>query len=117
MAAEKAKAGPPVQPTLLHGAPLPEFDKIIHERVRLGIVSALAVAESLGFNELKASLQLSDGNLSVHARKLEEAGYLLCEKGYEGRKPSTRYRITAQGRAALEAYLGHMEALIQAMRQ
>lgn len=117
MAAERAKKQAPVAPTLLPGAPLPELDKLIHERVRLGIVSALAVADSLGFNELKQQLQLSDGNLSVHARKLEDAGYLLCEKGYEGRKPSTRYRLSPLGRQALEAYLGHMEALIQAMRQ
>lgn len=115
MAAESQKQAK-AKPTVLPGAPLPELDKLIHERVRLGIVSALAVTESLGFNELKHQLQLSDGNLSVHARKLEEAGYLLCEKGYEGRKPSTRYRLSPQGRQALEAYLAHMEALIQAMR-
>ena len=93
-------------------APL-ALDKVIHERVRLAIVSALAVHPSLTFNELKAMLETSDGNLSVHARKLEEAGYLVCTKGYDGRVPRTDFAITAAGRRALDAYLGHMEALIR----
>ena len=95
----------------------PELDRLIHERVRLGIVSALAVNASLTFNELKDMLQLTDGNLSVHARKLEEAGYVECTKTFEGRVPRTEYRLTADGRGALEAYLNHMEALIQAVRE
>jgi DNA-binding MarR family transcriptional regulator len=94
----------------------PELDRIIHERVRLGIVSALAVNDSLAFNDLKEMLGLTDGNLSVHARKLEEAGYVECSKSFEGRIPRTRFRLTAEGRGALEAYLDHMEALIQAVR-
>ncbi len=89
------------------------LDRVIHERVRLAIVSALAVHEMLTFNELKTLLETTDGNLSVHARKLEEAGYVGCKKGFEGRVPRTEYRITAAGRRALEAYLGHMEALIR----
>ncbi|MFW6080010.1 MAG: winged helix-turn-helix domain-containing protein [Gemmatimonadota bacterium] len=94
----------------------PDLDRLIHERVRLGIVSALAVNETLAFNDLKALLDLSDGNLSAHARKLEDAGYLECIKGYEGRIPRTEYRLTDEGREALEAYLEHMEALIRAVR-
>lgn len=93
-----------------------EFDRVIHERVRLGIVSALAANESLTFNELKAVLGSTDGNLSVHARKLEEAGYIACTKAFEGRMPKTTYRLTAPGRRALQKYLDHMEALIRAMR-
>ena len=93
-----------------------ELDRLIHERVRLGIVSALAVNPSLSFNELKDMLGLTDGNLSVHARKLEEAGYLLCTKSFEGRMPRTEFRLTDDGRRALLAYLNHMESLIQAVR-
>lgn len=93
-------------------APL-SLDRVIHERVRLAIVSTLAVHEVLTFNELKAMLDATDGNLSVHARKLEEAGYVACKKGYEGRVPRTEFRITAAGRKALERYLSHMEALIR----
>jgi len=89
------------------------LDRLIHERVRLAIVSALAVHESLTFNELKALLETSDGNVSVHARKLEDAGYVTCTKGFDGRVPRTEYRLTADGRAALERYLAHMEALIR----
>ena len=92
------------------------LDRVIHERVRLAIVSALAVNESMTFNDLKSALDLTDGNLSVHARRLEEAGYVLCEKGYEGRVPRTVYGLTAAGRAALTRYLDHMEALIRATR-
>jgi DNA-binding transcriptional ArsR family regulator len=94
-----------------------ELDRLIHERMRLAIVSALAVNESLSFNELKRLLDTSDGNLSVHARKLEEAGYVACEKSFEGRVPHTDFRLTAAGRAALDRYLSHMEALIRATRE
>ena len=94
-----------------------ELDRIIHERVRLAIVSALAVNESLTFNELKTLLDTSDGNLSVHARKLEDAGYLVCDKSFEGRMPRTEYRITPAGRRALKQYLDHMEALIRRVRE
>ena len=93
------------------------LDRLIHERLRLGIVSALAVNESLTFNELKRLMQTTDGNLSVHARKLEDASYVTCEKSFEGRVPRTEYRITATGRLALERYLDHMEALIRATRE
>ncbi|WP_411278429.1 winged helix-turn-helix domain-containing protein [Gemmatimonas sp.] len=89
------------------------LDRLIHERVRLAIVSALAVHESLTFNELKALLETSDGNVSVHARKLEDAGYITCTKGFDGRIPRTEYRLAAPGRTALERYLSHMEALIK----
>jgi DNA-binding HxlR family transcriptional regulator len=93
-----------------------EIDRLIHERMRLGIVSALAVNESLSFNELKDLMKTTDGNLSVHARKLEDAEYITCNKFFEGRTPKTEYRLTAAGRSALERYLNHMEALIQTMR-
>jgi DNA-binding MarR family transcriptional regulator len=93
------------------------LDRLIHERIRLGIVSALAVNRSLTFNELKALLKTTDGNLSVHARKLEEADYILCTKSFDGRLPKTQYRLTASGRRALERYLNHMEALIRATRE
>lgn len=92
------------------------LDRLIHERMRLGIVSALAVNESLTFNELKTLMKTTDGNLSVHARKLEEAEYISCTKSFEGRVPRTEYRLTAAGRRALERYLDHMEALIRATR-
>jgi len=98
-------------------APALELDRLIHERVRLGIVSALAVNERLSFNELKALLDTTDGNLSVHARKLEEAGYVRCIKSFEGRMPRTEYVLTKPGRDALERYVGHMEALIDAVRE
>ena len=98
--------------------PVPaDLDRLIHERVRLGIVSALAVNRSLTFNELKAMLKTTDGNLSVHARKLEEADYIVCTKSFDGRLPKTEYRLTAAGRKALERYLNHMEALIRATRE
>ncbi len=95
---------------------VPNLDRVIHERMRLGIVSALAVNESLTFNDLKKLLQTTDGNLSVHARRLEEARYVECTKSFEGRMPRTEYRLTAAGKKAFERYLDHMEALIQAMR-
>lgn len=94
-----------------------KLDRLIHERLRLGILSALSVNESLTFGELKKLLDTTDGNLSVHARKLEEAGYLACTKSFEGRMPRTEYKLTTAGRRALERYLDHMEALIQAMRE
>ncbi len=96
---------------------LPNLDRIIHERMRLGIVSALAVNDSLTFNELKKLLQTTDGNLSVHARRLEEAEYVECSKSFEGRMPRTEYRLTSAGRKAFERYLNHLEALIHAMRE
>jgi len=98
------------------GAPPGQLDRLIHERIRLGMVSALAVEESLSFKDLKKLLKTTDGNLSVHARKLEEAEYVICEKYFEGRLPRTVYRLTATGRRALERYLDHMESLIEAMR-
>lgn len=97
------------------GGPL-ELDRLIHERVRLGIVSALAVNGSLTFNDLKAILDLTDGNLSAHARKLEDAGYLLCTKSFDGRTPRTEFSLTPEGERELNAYLEHMEALIRATR-
>jgi DNA-binding HxlR family transcriptional regulator len=93
-----------------------ELDRLIHERLRLGIVSALAVNERLTFNDLKRLLQTTDGNLSVHARKLEDAEYLVCDKTFEGRVPRTEYRLTAAGRRAFEKYLTHMEAIIKAAK-
>jgi DNA-binding MarR family transcriptional regulator len=93
------------------------LDRLIHERLRLGILSALAVNDSLTFNDLKKLMQTTDGNLSVHARKLEEAGYITCTKSFEGRVPRTEYTITPSGRRALERYLDHMEALIRATRE
>ena len=119
-AAKKSTVKPP--PAALKvirglGAKDTGFDRLIHERVRLAIVSALAVNESLSFVELKEILATSDGNLSVHARKLEDAGYLKCIKYFDNRTPKTEYRLTADGRRALEHYLDHMEALINTMRQ
>jgi DNA-binding MarR family transcriptional regulator len=98
------------------GEPSLELDRLIHERLRLGILSALAVNSSLTFNDLKKLLNTTDGNLSVHARKLEEAQYVACEKSFQGRMPKTEYRLTAAGRRALERYLDEMEALIQSTR-
>jgi DNA-binding MarR family transcriptional regulator len=92
------------------------LDRLIHERLRLGIVSALAVNDSLSFSDLKKLMNTTDGNLSVHARKLEEAEYIACTKSFEGRMPKTQYRLTSAGRRALERYLDHMEALIRATR-
>ena len=93
------------------------LDRVIHERARLGIVSALAAAPSLTFNDLKRVLDATDGNLSVHARKLEDAGYVTCTKSFDGRVPRTEYALTGAGRAALARYLDHMEALIAAARR
>ena len=94
-----------------------DLDRIIHEKTRLAIVSALAVNQSLTFNEMKEILRATDGNVSVHTRKLEEAGYLVCRKSFEGRMPRTEYSLTAAGRRALERYLNHMEAVIKATRK
>jgi DNA-binding MarR family transcriptional regulator len=93
-----------------------ELDKVIHERMRLGIISALAANEKLSFSDLKSLLNTTDGNISVHARKLEDAGYLTMKKSFSGRTPLTEYKITKEGRKALEKYLDHMEALINAMK-
>ena len=94
----------------------PNLDRLIHERLRLGIISALAANESLTFSDLKSLMNTTDGNLSVHARKLEEAGYISCSKFFEGRLPKTEYKLTAAGRSALENYISHMESLIKQMR-
>lgn len=118
-ASRRAERGTPVPALKAQdgGAPAAQaLDKLIHERIRLGIVSALAVNERLTFNELKELLQTTDGNVSVHARKLEDAGYVSCHKGFEGRVPRTEYKLTAAGKRALERYLAHMEALIKATR-
>ena len=109
---KRPAAGPVATPA----ATAHTLDRLVHERLRLGILSALAVNDSLTFNELKRLLDTTDGNLSVHARKLEEAAYVACSKSFAGRVPRTEYRLTASGRRALERYLDHMEALIQAMR-
>ena len=95
---------------------VPDLDRVIHERLRLAIVSALAATDKLSFRELKGMLSASDGNLSVHARKLEEAGYIACRKGFEGRVPRTEYRLTAEGRRAFERYLNHLESLVRNAR-
>jgi DNA-binding MarR family transcriptional regulator len=109
-------AAPPLKAVAGDSPGAQSLDKVIHERIRLGIVSALAVNERLTFNELKQLLQTTDGNVSVHARKLEDAGYVHCHKSFEGRVPKTEYKLTAAGRRALERYRSHMEALIQATR-
>jgi DNA-binding HxlR family transcriptional regulator len=105
-----------VHPPAARREPAP-LDRLIHERIRLAIVSALAVSETLTFNELKRLLKTTDGNLSAHARKLEEAQYVRCTKSFSGRVPKTDYRLTPTGRRALERYLDHMEALIRATRE
>jgi DNA-binding MarR family transcriptional regulator len=106
----------PLRATADDEGPL-ELDRLIHERTRLGVLSALAVNRSLSFKELKQLVRVTDGNLSVHARKLEEAGYVSCTKSFSGRLPKTEYRLTAAGRRALERYLDHMEALIRMTRE
>jgi DNA-binding HxlR family transcriptional regulator len=108
----KLRAVAPRAPSTMH-----EIDRLIHERLRLGIISALAVNQSLTFNELKHLVKTTDGNLSVHARKLEDAGYISCSKSFHGRTPKTEYSLTGAGRRALERYLDHMEAVIGQMRR
>ncbi|MDZ4859408.1 MAG: transcriptional regulator [Candidatus Hydrogenedentes bacterium] len=114
-----AKRGEPRVPSARKADPVETtaFDRVIHERLRLAIVSALAVNETLSFNELKRILRTTDGNLSVHARKLEEAGYIDCTKYFEGRMPKTDFKITDKGRKTLEKYLAHMESLIRRVRE
>ena len=111
-AAPRKGSRPPTAAT----RPLPELDRLIHERIRLGIVSTLAVNAAMTFSDLKRLLDTTDGNLSVHARKLEDAGYVACSKTFEKRVPRTLYRLTAEGRKALEKYLGHLEALLRTAR-
>jgi DNA-binding transcriptional ArsR family regulator len=111
---EAVGAAPPPE---VSSAVAPELDRLIHERVRLAILSALAAGGPLGFTDLRDLLATTDGNLSVHARKLEEAGYIDCDKTFAGRTPRTEYRLSPAGRAALEGYLSHMEALIHAVRE
>jgi len=118
-ARDDSRAHGSLRGTALRGTPPKKseaLDRLIHERLRLGIVSALAVNESLSFSDLKKLMSTTDGNLSVHARKLEEAEYIACTKSFEGRMPKTQYKLTATGRRALERYLDHMEALIRATR-
>jgi DNA-binding transcriptional ArsR family regulator len=113
----KPTTATPALVRVLGSEPVPAaLDKLIHDRVRLGIISALAVNDRLSFTELRDLLALTDGNLSVHARKLEEGGYVTCQKGFDGRVPKSEYRLSAAGKRALERYLGHMEALIEATR-
>lgn len=115
--AQKSSAAAPAPKLRLHaGEATHQLDRLIHERLRLGIVSALAVNESLTFTDLRGMLSTTDGNLSVHARKLEEAGYIQCTKSFDGRLPRTAYKLTSAGKKALSRYLGHMEALIHTMR-
>ena len=113
--AKTASGGQRAASRIVHTT-IPDFDRLIHEKTRLAIVSALAVNPTLTFNELKAILKTTDGNVSVHTRKLEEANYLSCRKSFQGRMPRTEYSLTAAGRRALERYLNHMEALIRTTR-
>ena len=117
---QHAEATKRAKPALVRGSKLMDdsrFDRLVYERVRLGMMSALAVAEKLTFSELKALFGVSDGNLSAHARKLEEAGYVTCTKTFEARRPKSAYRLTASGRGALNRYLDHVEAVIKATRR
>ncbi|HKD08647.1 MAG TPA: transcriptional regulator [Bryobacteraceae bacterium] len=116
MAKQAVKTSRPRPQVVSAAAGARSLDRLIHERLRLGIVSALSVNDSLTFKDLKKILGTSDGNLSVHSRKLEDAGYVSCEKSFEGRLPRSEYRLTERGRAALEDYLSHMEAIIRATR-
>jgi DNA-binding transcriptional ArsR family regulator len=115
--AREERAKRPVQVARPAETAATSLDRLIHERTRLAIISALAVNTSLTFNELKQLLRVTDGNLSVHARKLEDAGYVACTKSFAGRMPKTEYRLSTAGRRALEKYLDHMEALIRATRE
>ena len=112
-----SRATPPPPPKVPVRQDGTQPDRLIHERMRLGIVSALAVNECLSFPELRKLLDATDGNVSIHARKLEDAGYISCTKTFDGRVPRTEYRLTKEGRRAFEKYLSHMEALIRAMRE
>ena len=116
LAVKKDDGSQPLRVEKAAGRVSESLDKVIHERMRLGIISALAANAKLSFGDLKSLLNASDGNISVHARKLEEAGYITCEKSFKGRTPLTEYSITVEGRAELGKYLDHMEALIKAMR-
>lgn len=116
MVARPARKPDPLRNSTFVEPHVPDFDRVIHEKTRLAIVSALAVNDSLTFNELKAILKTTDGNVSVHTRKLEQVKYLACDKTFEGRVPKTTYKLTASGRRAFERYLNHMEALIKAAR-
>jgi DNA-binding HxlR family transcriptional regulator len=111
------RQGPKPAPDPLPETNGDEFDRLIYGRVRLGILSALAVNQPLTFNDLKTLFEVTDGNLSAHARKLEDAGYISCRKTFEARRPRSEYRLTATGRKALNRYLSHIEAVIQAMRR
>jgi DNA-binding MarR family transcriptional regulator len=113
----RQSAKPVSVPSVARNSDDARFDRLVYERVRLGIMSALAVNEQLTFNELKALFEVSDGNLSAHARKLEEAGYVECSKSFEGRRPKSEYRLTPVGRKALYRYLEHIEAVIKATRK
>jgi DNA-binding MarR family transcriptional regulator len=115
--AGRQPAGPAPVPAAARGPGDAKFDRLVYERVRLGIMSALAVNEQLTFNELKSLFDVSDGNLSAHARKLEEAGYIACSKSFAGRRPKSEYRLTSVGRKALHRYLEHIEAVIKATRR
>ena len=117
VAKPKPMQTPPERPAVIQSPEIPDFDRLIHEKTRLAIVSVLAVNSSLTHNELKQTLNMTDGNVSVHARKLEDAGYLMCRKSFEGRMPKTEYSLTPSGRAAFQRYLGHMEALIKATKR
>jgi DNA-binding HxlR family transcriptional regulator len=118
MAARAARSHSiPVRKPTAPERPAQQLDRLIHDRVRLGILSALSASASMSFTDLKSALDASDGNLSVHARKLEDAGYVACTKSFEGRTPRTEYRLTPAGRRAFEKYLDHMEALIAAARK
>ena len=109
-------AKPKAKPQIVQGGSSLELDKLIHERTRLAIVSTLAANKFMTFNDLKSELDVSDGNLSTHARKLESAGYVSCKKDFQGRMPRTRYTLTAKGRKALNHYINHMESLIRSMK-
>lgn len=117
MSEARSRSSARVEQAMRAAEKAPELDSLIHERMRLGIVSALAANESLTFSELKELLKTTDGNVSVHARKLEDANYISCAKSFVGRMPKTEYRLTEKGRRALENYLNHMEALIRAARE
>lgn len=117
MAVRARKAATHARPVQAEPKDAQRLDRLIHDRVRLGILSALSAADAMSFGDLKQALEVSDGNLSVHARKLEEAGYLVCDKTFVGRTPRTDFRLSPAGRRAFEKYLNHMDALISAARK